>query len=95
MPIYEYCCRKCDNRFDEYSALPHDVVVKPCPKCDNPSDRLFSLATVKVFQSFETRNILPEGVPVTVRGQGQLRQLEAEHHVKMADPDSRPPQTIF
>lgn len=67
-----------------------------CPKCPETGgvgDRLYSLSAVKIFQTFETRNILPGGEPVTVRGSGQLRQLEAEHRVKMAD--GPPPQTKF
>lgn len=94
MPIYEYSCRKCLNRFEHYSPLPHDIMTEHCPKCEQLGDRVFSLAAAKVFQTFETRNILPEGEPVTVRGAGQLRQLEAEHHVRLADADAPPPQTV-
>jgi hypothetical protein len=64
-----------------------------CPKCFETGDRLYSLSNVKVFEVFETRNILPGGVPVTVKGSGQLRQLEAEHGVKRVD--GPPPQTEF
>jgi putative FmdB family regulatory protein len=94
MPIYEYECRWCAKRFEHYSPLPHDIMTEHCPRCGDLGDRVFSLAAAKVFQTFETRNILPGGAPVTVKGPGQLRQLEAEHHVRMMDADAPPPQTI-
>jgi putative FmdB family regulatory protein len=93
MPIYEYQCRKCNRTWESYSTLPHDMLVETCQKCSGTGDRVYSLAAVKVFEVFTTRNILPEGEPVTVRGSGQLRQLESEHKVKMAD--GAPPQTSF
>ena len=94
MPIYEYKCRECSNVFEEYSTLPHDIVVAPCPKCTNPGDRVYSLSNPKMFEVFTTRNILPHGREVTVRGQRELQELESLHHVKMVDKDAPPPQTI-
>jgi hypothetical protein len=69
------------------------MMTEHCPRCDELGDRIFSIAVAKVFQSFETRNILPEGELVRVRNQRELRQLEAEHHVRLADADAPPPQT--
>lgn len=93
MPIYEYQCRKCGKTWESYSTLPHDILTETCQKCQGIGDRLYSLSNPKVFQVFTTTNILPGGEPVTIRGTGQLRQLEAEHKVKMAD--GPPPQTSF
>jgi len=94
MPIYEYQCNKCSRVWESYSTLPHDVVRESCQKCDGIGERIYSLSVPKVFPVFTTRNILPGGKEVTVRGPGQLRQLEAEHGVKMAD-GGPPPQTAF
>lgn len=88
MPLYEYQCRECNKTWESYSTLPHTIMNETCQKCGGIGDRLYSLANVKVFPVFTTRNILPGGEPVTVTGSGQLRQLEAEHGVKMADCDS-------
>jgi putative FmdB family regulatory protein len=42
MPIYEYRCRACDERFDELVRNP-DVVV-PCPSCgDRGAEQLLSV----------------------------------------------------
>jgi len=54
---------------------------------------LYSLAAVKVFQNFTSTNIMEDGTPVTVRGSGQLAQLERDHGVKLAD--GPPPKTDF
>jgi len=91
MPIYEYQCRKCGRTWESYSSLTHEIMNESCGGCGGVGDRLYSLSHPKIFEVFTTRNILPEGEPVTVRGTGQLRQLEAEHGVKMAD--GPPPQT--
>lgn len=64
-----------------------------CQECGGVGDRVYSLSHPKIFQVFTTGNILPGGEPVTVRGPGQLRQLEAEHGVKMVD-GGPPPQTV-
>jgi putative FmdB family regulatory protein len=32
MPIYEYRCEKCDERFEEYLTAS-DKPAPPCPKC--------------------------------------------------------------
>jgi putative FmdB family regulatory protein len=85
MPIYEYQCRKCEKTWESYSSLTHDIMNETCQECGGVGDRLYSVSHPKIFQVFTTTNILPDGEPVTVRGPGQLRQLEADHGVKMAD----------
>lgn len=91
MPIYEYQCGGCGKIWESFSVLPHDKMTEACQGCGMTGDRMYSLSNAKVFQVFTTTNILPGGQPVTIRGSGQLRQLEAEHGVKMAD--GPPPQT--
>lgn len=51
MPIYEYKCKKCGEKFEEFryskdSEKERDVEVK-CPKCGtNFPERLFSMSSV-------------------------------------------------
>ena len=33
MPIYEYSCKNCDNRFEKLLKSMSDSEVVPCPKC--------------------------------------------------------------
>lgn len=95
MPIYEYQCRKCKRVFEVYSPLPHDIMTEECAYDGELGDRVYSLANPKVFPVFTTKNIMEDGRPVIVRSSSQLRQLESEHHVKMADADQGPPQTVI
>ena len=45
MPIYEYACRECDNRFD---LLVRGKETAACPSCMSQDlERLLSLPTVK------------------------------------------------
>jgi putative FmdB family regulatory protein len=42
MPIYEYRCKKCEERFEEYLSMSTKPV-PPCPKCKSKSvERLLS-----------------------------------------------------
>jgi putative FmdB family regulatory protein len=41
MPLYEYRCRKCGNRFEEIQNFS-DPRQAPCPKCSGEGERLFS-----------------------------------------------------
>lgn len=93
MPIYEYQCAKCGKTWESYSSLTHSIMTETCQACGGVGERLYSLSHPKIFEVFTTTNILPGGEPVTVRGPGQLRQLEAEHNVKMVEHDAPPPQT--
>ena len=93
MPIYECECASCGYRQEYYSPII-TTESKPCMKCGKPTDRIFSAYVAKTFTPFTTRNLTEDGRPVTVRGPGQLRQMEAEHGVKLVDdPKGPPPQT--
>jgi putative FmdB family regulatory protein len=36
MPLYEYICRNCDNKFDEVLTIKeHDSKKLQCPKCQS------------------------------------------------------------
>ena len=39
MPIYEYECKKCGERFEELQNM-NDAPLKNCPKCAGPVSRL-------------------------------------------------------
>ena len=93
MPLYESECRQCGYRQEYYSPII-TTESKPCQKCGQPTDRVFSAYVAKTFTPFTTRNLTGDGTPVTIRGPGQLRQMEAEHGVKLVDDPGVPaPQT--
>ncbi|MBU1003449.1 MAG: zinc ribbon domain-containing protein [Proteobacteria bacterium] len=41
MPIYEYCCKDCEQIFEEWQRN-HDEVEVPCPVCGNEAQRIIS-----------------------------------------------------
>ena len=47
MPIYEYCCPSCDNKFDLLRSFSQADEKVACPKCDTKARRL-----VSAFASF-------------------------------------------
>lgn len=42
MPIYEYCCTKCQNRFEQLMPISKSDEDVACPKCQMPSKRMVS-----------------------------------------------------
>ena len=42
MPIYEYCCKKCNQVFEEW-LKEFDVATMPCPHCDGEGERMLSM----------------------------------------------------
>jgi hypothetical protein len=74
LPIYEIQCIDCGKVSEHFSFAPSTEDF-PCPKCLGPTKRLYSLCHMKMFQSFCTRNILPDGTPITITSQKQLSSL--------------------
>ena len=44
MPIYEYVCNTCDNRFDRLRSMSEMDAEAPCPQCDGESARALSVS---------------------------------------------------
>jgi putative FmdB family regulatory protein len=42
MPIYEYSCTKCQNRFEQLRPLSKSDEDSECPKCKAPAKRTIS-----------------------------------------------------
>ena len=49
MPIYEYVCVTCSNRFDKRRSMSRMDEATPCPDCGSESRRVFS-----VFAAFSS-----------------------------------------
>lgn len=62
MPVYEYVCTACRNRFERLSAMDKSQESSPCPDCGSLSARALS-----VFASFAKS---PGGEMVPVGGGG-------------------------
>ena|SRR5262249_37748801 len=46
MPLYEYQCKKCHNRFEKIQKFS-DPPVKKCPQCSGPVEQLLSAPIVQ------------------------------------------------
>jgi putative FmdB family regulatory protein len=44
MPIYEYCCKNCNNVFEEW-LKEFEVNTMPCPNCQADGERMISIPT--------------------------------------------------
>ncbi len=47
VPIYEYCCKKCDNKFEHLQRSMTNLVKVACPACgSDQTDRALSVFAV-------------------------------------------------
>ena len=46
MPLYEYQCKKCRNKFEKIQKFS-DPPVRKCPKCGGPVEKLLSAPAVQ------------------------------------------------
>lgn len=46
MPLYEYLCKKCGNRFEKIQKFS-DPEIKECPQCSGEVERLLSAPAVQ------------------------------------------------
>ena len=75
MPIYEYCCQACGNRFE---ALIRAEVTPVCPSCESQDlERLLSLTTV---QSESTRAMALRAAKKRHAKQGEERIEEQRRY---------------
>jgi len=42
MPVYEYCCSKCDVKFELLRPMSQVGQDAPCPKCQNGAHKVLS-----------------------------------------------------
>jgi putative FmdB family regulatory protein len=62
MPIYEYVCKKCKNKFELMRPFSRSQEAADCPKCSSKADRI--LSTCYAMTSSES------GVTKTIDGSG-------------------------
>jgi len=62
MPIYEYVCSECKNKFEKMLPLSESDKTAECPKCHKPAPRKMS-----TFAAFSASL---GGVPKTIAGTG-------------------------
>ncbi len=60
MPIYEYACTTCHNRFERMRSMDAFDEPSPCPDCGTPSPRALSMFAA--FVRSPGGELLPVGV---------------------------------
>ena len=65
MPIYEYACTTCRNRFERMRSMDSFDEPSPCPDCGSPSARVLSL-----FSAFVKAPGWRAGCPLAAAGGG-------------------------
>ena len=95
MPIYEVKCITvgCGKKSEVYSQRIHDEDIA-CPECNGPTERLYSLAAVSIFNAFDTRHIHPDGKNIHIGRRSDLTSACHEFGVVPAT-DVMPPRTKF
>jgi putative FmdB family regulatory protein len=58
MPIYEYCCPKCGNKFELFRPYSKSGEDAPCPKCKSSAKRAMSTFIAFNFDSVGYRNFV-------------------------------------
>ena len=46
MPVYEYICNECNNKFEQLRPLSQAEKEASCPKCHQPAKRIMSVVAV-------------------------------------------------
>jgi hypothetical protein len=95
MPIYEIQCVTvgCGKKIEVYHRHMHAEDIA-CPICNGPTERLYSLAAVSIFNSFDTRHIHPDGKNIHIGRRSDLTSACHEFGVVPAT-DVNPPKTKF
>ena len=94
MPTYEYECRSCKYRFEEFQSITDDAINK-CPKCGKAVRRLFGGGMGIIFKGsgFYTtdykRSSALSGPPSSNSGNGSSKSGESRPENKSTSSDSK------
>jgi hypothetical protein len=83
MPLYEDWCSKCNKTAEYYSPVITEIT-RPC-QCGATTERIYSTYKPILFQEYVTRNLRPDGQPVTVHSAKEESALCKEYGVIKAD----------
>ncbi len=83
MPMYEEECPTCGSLLEYYSKT-YNEETQLCA-CGALMERRFSIPAVQIWEEYTTRDILPDGVPVTVTSAKQESRLLKENGLIKAD----------
>ena len=94
MPTYEYECRSCKHRFEEFQSIT-DEPIKKCPKCGKAVRRLFGGGMGIIFKGsgFYTtdykRSSAVNGPSSSSSGNGSSKPAESKTDTKSTSSESK------
>jgi putative FmdB family regulatory protein len=94
MPTYEYECRSCKHRFEEFQSIT-DEPIKKCPKCGKAVRRLFGGGMGIIFKGsgFYTtdykRSSAVSGPSSSSSGNGSSKPNESKTDTKSTSSESK------
>jgi putative FmdB family regulatory protein len=94
MPTYEYECKFCKHRFEEFQSIT-DEPIKKCPKCGKAVRRLFGGGMGIIFKGsgFYTtdykRSSAVSGPPAASGGNGSSKSTESKTETKSTSPEKK------
>ena len=94
MPTYEYECRSCKHRFEEFQSITEEPI-KKCPKCGKSVRRLFGGGMGIIFKGsgFYTtdykRSSVVTGSSAVSGGNGSSKPKESKSESKSTSTESK------
>jgi putative FmdB family regulatory protein len=86
MPLYDYCCPKCEHEFSVLLSLEEYSPIRVCPSCNAPSPRKISAAQLQILKKNERiareRNEKAVFEPMKVTRKHQCNHENCEHEHK-------------
>lgn len=88
MPTYEYECRSCKHRFEEFQSIT-DEPIKICPKCGKAVRRLFGGGMGIIFKGSGFYTTDYKRSSAITGGNGSSKSKESKSESKSTTSDSK------
>ena len=88
MPTYEYECRSCKHRFEEFQSIT-DEPIKKCPKCGKAVRRLFGGGMGIIFKGSGFYTTDYKRSSAVTGGNGSSRFKESKPETKPTSTESK------
>jgi len=88
MPTYEYECRSCKHRFEEFQSIT-DEPIKKCPKCGKAVRRLFGGGMGIIFKGSGFYTTDYKRSSAITGGNGSSKSKEGKPETKSTSAESK------
>ena len=88
MPTYEYECRSCKHRFEEFQSITEEPI-KKCPKCGKAVRRLFGGGLGIIFKGSGFYTTDYKRSAAVTGGNGSSKSKESKPETKSTSSESK------